>query len=597
MQDLRASYFAIAVQIQAILDNRRPPSRATSPTGSLFSLSRSNSRTRSNTNPPLPIIDYQGLASGFQAIDAKYSIAWECADLLIELGTGSVVEPSPPIAHSGTSGYDEATERNRARERGIVPTGEEGKGEFGSKDSKRTSAEAPPPLVSWRSASARHDLAHRQLYLLKEMLNNAESAKEGARLDIPDGSSQWGETDEAMDSTLTLPTDESVATDPPPDTPKKKRTSRLVGIRDMLRSLKRSTARALQSQHEPFVAHSSTTLDTESSFDSNNRPNNGHPYGYSTVSGIPSHNVNTRRKSETSGALIESMRSPDEEYTVFAGKLLTHKPSPRRPSLASLFRLGQRHKGSGGADFSSKSCEHPESGAANSGADSRNQADTSRETLDDDIDDSDWDRMDSTSDVDVQLAAIADESSGRGSTMKLRKTKQQNRLSMPPIGPIALKHQTLAFNSSQRSFASQDQPPANLRSPRLSNVDENDVSMTSTGSGLASGRQTPEISRRPRSRAGRDKDREKQFSSMRAIPPKHPSKGIPSFDAPPPSLLPGPQVKLAMTPENIKPLLENARVVTSRLHDCLAEVKGLLLRTEGAAVALTAPPAPMGVAL
>ena len=39
---------------------------------------------------------------------------------------------------------------------------------------------------------------------------------------------------------------------------------------------------------------------------------------------------------------------------------------------------------------------------------------------------------------------------------------------------------------------------------------------------------------------------------------------------------PIPDLKLAMTPENIKPLLENARVVTSQLTECIAETKVLL---------------------
>ncbi|KAL5512308.1 hypothetical protein ACEPAG_3300 [Sanghuangporus baumii] len=233
----------------------------------------------------------------------------------------------------------------------------------------------------------RHDLAHRQLYLLKEMLNNAESVKEGAQLVVPDVSSKWGEADEAMDSTLALPTDESAMTNPPPGTPMKKRTSRLVGIRDMLRSLKRSTARALQGQgqHEILVAHSSATLDTESSFDSNARQTDNHPYGYNTVSGIPSHNAIVRRKSETNAALMESMRSPDEVYNIFTGKLLSHKSSPRRPSLASLFRLGQKHKAVSATDSPERSCEHPETSADISGVETGIQDDTSRETLYDDM--------------------------------------------------------------------------------------------------------------------------------------------------------------------------------------------------------------------
>ncbi|KAJ7822320.1 hypothetical protein B0H14DRAFT_2252938, partial [Mycena olivaceomarginata] len=37
-----------------------------------------------------------------------------------------------------------------------------------------------------------------------------------------------------------------------------------------------------------------------------------------------------------------------------------------------------------------------------------------------------------------------------------------------------------------------------------------------------------------------------------------------------------PDPKLAMTPENIKPLLENAREVHARLSDCIAEIRSLV---------------------
>lgn len=37
-----------------------------------------------------------------------------------------------------------------------------------------------------------------------------------------------------------------------------------------------------------------------------------------------------------------------------------------------------------------------------------------------------------------------------------------------------------------------------------------------------------------------------------------------------------PEPRLAMTPENIKPLLENAREVKRRLTDCIEEMRALL---------------------
>ncbi|KAJ3505067.1 hypothetical protein NLJ89_g7607 [Agrocybe chaxingu] len=39
---------------------------------------------------------------------------------------------------------------------------------------------------------------------------------------------------------------------------------------------------------------------------------------------------------------------------------------------------------------------------------------------------------------------------------------------------------------------------------------------------------------------------------------------------------PLPDPKLAMTPENIRPLLENAREVQAKILECLAELRGLV---------------------
>lgn len=39
--------------------------------------------------------------------------------------------------------------------------------------------------------------------------------------------------------------------------------------------------------------------------------------------------------------------------------------------------------------------------------------------------------------------------------------------------------------------------------------------------------------------------------------------------------------KLAMTPENIKPLLENAKEVLEKLHECVAEIRALIEACDG----------------
>ena len=73
-------------------------------------------------------------------------------------------------------------------------------------------------------------------------------------------------------------------------------------------------------------------------------------------------------------------------------------------------------------------------------------------------------------------------------------------------------------------------------------------------------------------------------SSVRSVPLK-PTNGIPVFD-----IAPIPEFRLAMTPDNIRPLLEKARVVTARLQDCVSEVTDLLAKAEVPPSAPTSTP-------
>lgn len=82
------------------------------------------------------------------------------------------------------------------------------------------------------------------------------------------------------------------------------------------------------------------------------------------------------------------------------------------------------------------------------------------------------------------------------------------------------------------------------RAPRLSNVDESAES----------------IRVRERQQEDRRRSSSGKFGSVRSMPPQ------PAFAGP----------RLAMTPENIKPLLENAKEVHARLGDCIMEIRRLL---------------------
>lgn len=518
----------------------------------------------------MPSFNHRALAVTFQTIDAKYRIAWECADLLVDLGNGDVsdVSSSPPtIAVSRSSPGSSGPIRVKNRERAVTLAGDEGKPSFEDIGANAISPPqaSPPTLLSWRASTGRHDLNHRQLFLLKEMLNNAESAKEGTKLDIPPAPSQiapqWPHKHhtEAAESTLTLPTEESAGTGSVSSPQKRRPGSKLgmTGIRDMLRSFKRNHSRTIQ----PEGAQSSVTLSTESSVDTNTANLDNHPYGFTRTNAglpIPSQFYGRRRSKTSTGP--ESVRSTAGNHPHMSAVSITHKPSPRRPSLASLFRLGQKHKESP-TNSTNRSLDKVIDISKQSDSTGRK----SRSTTEDEDEESDWDRMDSASDLNVELDAIANGVDPKG-TLKLRKKKRPSYPfdGSPHSRSVAAKHSPL--HESQVSLDSKADKPIHQRPTRLSNVDENNPSTSSSGHSTPG----PSNDKRPRSRG---KDR-LVVSSVRTVPVKAPV-GIPTFD-----VAPIPDFKLAMTPENIKPLLENARVVTARLKDCVSEVKVLLDRVE-----------------
>ena len=91
---------------------------------------------------------------------------------------------------------------------------------------------------SWRASTGRHDLSHRQLVLLREMLNNANATADVTPDDVeakveelaaPNKEWRWGD---AANSTVTLPFELGQQQGG------KRRSGRMSGIRDMLRALK-----------------------------------------------------------------------------------------------------------------------------------------------------------------------------------------------------------------------------------------------------------------------------------------------------------------------------------------------------------------------
>jgi len=154
------------------------------------------------------------MASAFYTLNSKYRISWECAELLIELGGGGAPGSAttswnegsvPPTSSSsaplgfpfptpsevmGAAGLD----KKRSRERALTLAGNETKptptysltAPVAAALCAPTSS-MPAPTASNNNPSTgstgRQDLSHRQLVLLREMLNNANATVDVAAED------------------------------------------------------------------------------------------------------------------------------------------------------------------------------------------------------------------------------------------------------------------------------------------------------------------------------------------------------------------------------------------------------------------------------
>ena len=579
MKDLRNEYFGFVNKIQENLE-ANPPSRVNTP--SLFSLSRPRSRARSNTNPLPPKPDTRQLSNAFRTIDSKYRVAWECADLLIDLGTGTTSDTMETGSRSAPSSGRHGV--SRGRERAITLAGDEGKPNLDEIIPVTPIHSSPPPLLQWRASTGRHDTNQRQLILLREMLSNAESAKDGSKLDLPDSTNLHWRLDEGMESNITLPTEDSNSAHD--FSPKKRSSSRLrmVGIRDMLRALKRHHSRHARQE----AAQSSTTLNTESSqYSSSLGPGN-----LPVTNGIPQTMGRRRAKTSSGAEAVPPLPQTNLNHPYLTSNSVTHKSSPRRPSLASLFRIGQRHQQKNTSASSNSDADKDQTGRKEDALASGRSASATSTKEDYEFDESDWDRMDSTSDVDVMMTDRSPVE-GQGDTLK-RSQRRREALNAitTSMGDGSRGNKPFETSSfTDPGGSSQASSQTHLRS-RLSNVDEREVS-----DGVLSGRRThvsidpPATARpsRPQSRGG-IADRTSLFASVRSVPPpvsakisKSASKAngsAASVSAEPSSTDPTSNLKLAMTPENIRPLLENARAVTARLKTCIAEVRVLVENAE-----------------
>ncbi|KAH9884489.1 hypothetical protein C8Q73DRAFT_770579 [Cubamyces lactineus] len=578
LKQLQSTYTSLVGRVREMLsDPQESQSRPVSP--SFIHLPKPALRTRSNTNPAANSgLNRNQLNTAFLNIEAKYRLSWECAELLIDLGGGGTPNQAPtsapPSSSQSAPAVPTSVDGRKSRERAITLAGDEQKPVITPAPPSVTSPPLASPPSQWRASTGRHDLSQRQLLLLREMLNNPDpNATLSFEPNIPEEDInrnwRWGD---AMNSTVTLPSEESggghqYGTVPSPS--KKRRTSRLGmrGLRDMLKSLKKSYSEQGQSPVLPRVPPSTSSI-SASTDSSLNLPRDSRP---------PSVAQRRRAKTSTGPESISSRRGeihPNSPYGTTPS--LPHKSSPRRPSLASIFRLGQKTKtATAGAGQSVDDLSSNAAGPSSSGS-----GHASGTSLGEELDE-DWDRVESVSDLDHAARSLGLSSDGTA-TVRGKKGKspylfqREARQDATRRGPDASGSSIWSHGGSESPKKPSAIPPSTLqsyqRSIKLSDVREAGEGEQSEHTARAPSRSKNRQSapspspRRPPSRS-----RKNPTGSVRSAPPQ--PWGTPSPDL---ATGPLPDVKLAMAPENIKPLLENAREVHARCSDCIAELEALL---------------------
>lgn len=601
LKQLQETYQSLVGEIQSVMYGEQPPgthSRALTPT--LFSLPKPPSRIRSNTNPapsPAPQTSHE-LILAFHNIENKYQISWECAELLIELGSGAPPHPtsaptSPPPESASSSAPAIIPDGRKSRERAITLAGDEPKPILTTPGSATS-----PPLASpgstahWRASTGRHDLSSRQLLLLREMLNNPDtSATIGmdSRLPIPEEewhshspavnrTWHWGDP---MSSTVTLPSEDGTqasgsGASAAAAKKQKRRSSKLGmrGIRDMLKSLKKSYA---ENPHPPSlspVPPSTTSISASTESSAN----------VATESWHQSLVQRRRAKTSTGPESMKSTREKDRQpNSPYGTSMSLHRSSPRRPSLASIFRIGQKNKSNTGSN------EQSSDDLRSSNPSSATSAGVSGVTEEGE---EDWDQVESAFDLEKAATQLLEGTTapdttgtatvrgrlkkdrGKGKSPYLTQRQPHGR-PITPRSPEASQSSVWSPEPSPRRSMSALPPPTNpLGSPtsRFKQLTSSRKARPpSRGTERSSGPSPSPSSRRQSSGSRQRVPKGPQTGSVRSAPP-------PGIASPEPGLgLSGlSESKLAMTPENIRPLLENAREVHARCADCILELRALL---------------------
>ncbi|KAI8970765.1 hypothetical protein BD414DRAFT_470397 [Trametes punicea] len=580
LKQLQSTYIALVGTVRELLrESQESQSRPVSP--SFIHLPKPALRSRSNTNPAANSgLSRNLLNHAFLNIEAKYRLSWECAELLIDLGGGGPSNPPPvspaPSSSQSAPAVPTTSEGRKSRERAITLAGDEPKPVITPSSSGVNSPPLASPSSQWRASTGRHDLSHRQLLLLREMLNNPDpSVTMSFEPNIPEEeinrSWQWGD---AMNSTVTLPSEESSGhQDAALASPtKRRRTSRLGmrGLRDMLKSLKKSYSEHGSTSALPRVPPSSSSV-SASTDSSLNLARESRPHSL-----IHRH----RTKTSTGPESIASRRDAHPNSPYGTAPSIPHKSSPRRPSLASIFRLGQKSKSAAASE--GQFVDDLISNAA--GLTSSNSGHASGTSLGDDLE-GDWDRVESASDISHAVRALGFPSDGVA-TVRGKKGKSPY-LFQPEARPETPRRRPDASGSSIWNPGESPQKTSAVPTPVLQSyqrsVKLSGIHEASEGERGSHTTRVPSRSRNrqsassPSPRRPSSRNRKNPTASVRSAPPQ-------PWGKPSPDLASGPlpDVKLAMSPENIKPLLENAREVHARCSECIAELEALLSSTSHA---------------
>ncbi|CAE6480401.1 unnamed protein product [Rhizoctonia solani] len=479
IRGLQSMYRNLLADLRYAIENNEPLSPVLFPPAS-------RSSATSATLVRVPSRDIGRVTDRLNNIDERYSLWWECADVLVELGGGSSgrgdndKQPSP---------NDESSKNGstKSRERAITLAG------------NQAAPSVDPQAKKDQWYKDRGELSPRQLLILREML----ATPNPSRLHVPASTGYLNALHPGgTASAITLPSSSNSshihgpkADAKPKPGGKIRRASRagITGIRDLLKYLNLKKPEGLKLG------------------DSKSQLNLG--LGSQSRVHLPQA---AQSQLNLSGSQTQLPRYSSRSQG-------PSKPSPRRPSLASIFRLNGRSKSKG------RVVSTPSGTPSNSTS-----------AAEDDPDESDWDRMDSASDLDLRskLPEMSpDKGKEKDATLRGRKSGsgRASTVARPPVPALPAE-----FAKSTVSLSPLEQGRK------------------------ASGSKRPPI---PLAGGSAAKSVEPGLRSAPLNPPEGLTMGGP--------LGAGVEGRLALTPENIKPLLEYAREVTARLSACVDELREL----------------------